>query len=719
MKSTYSWGQKGAPLLPRALLDPVRAVKLPQWVCEMTGLEPGTTADSLGEPLEPGSSAEVDSRLLNFAVRLAQSREQKIADMPAISVVWHAELEPEQVPWATRTRNCLRNENMLNDTDALSTISFQELGWIGGMGMRSILDFAVSAEAALMQVKMLLPVQEIGGNGDLEEQLKYLIAAAQQDWAEQIGGNDPRFTRIMRTGTGTLASRMEAAIETVNANEIAALVRLLPQVERRMDEIIELSLEDALDELFEMLAPKQMQRKHELMARLGWQGSPPITLEACGELLDVTRERVRQIQSKIIRRISQAPIFLPQLDEAIRVFENAAPLPASDAPKLLIDAEICNGSFSAESVIAVASDLRRSTSLKVRKIKGKRILVANKDQRATSRLFAVARTQSGASGATNVAEVVAQIEAEDGSSIDEDRAAVLLKNMDGIDFLDDQWFWMPGIPKERNRLRNISRRMLSVASPIIVPKLRGGARREYSFRNSAGSFKWTLLAPPVDILREWYRRHPEFEVDANENVSHVDFLDSRKELGDVDQALVEVLRSSPTTVLDRASIREACLSRGVNPHSLEVALTYSAVLDHVETNIWTLRGVSIDPASISVVRELNAQKPRQKRVRDFGWTVDGNVWISVVTPAYTYMSVFGVPGGVKKLLAGQKFEAVSANGKNVGTVGITDDGTAYGYQPFLKQVGADEGDTFLLEFDLEKEVVTLRLGDESLLDEVS
>ena len=45
--------------------------------------------------------------------------------------------------------------------------------------------------------------------------------------------------------------------------------------------------------------------------------------------------------------------------------------------------------------------------------------------------------------------------------------------------------------------------------------------------------------------------------------------------------------------------------------------------------------------------------------------------------------------------------------------------TAYGYQPFLKQVGADEGDTFLLEFDLEQEVVTLRLGDESLLDGVS
>lgn len=709
----------GAPLLPLALADLVGDVKLPQWVCETAALDSGTTADVLGRPLTWESPAQVDPRLLNFAVRLAQSREQKIADLAAISFPWHSELDPEQVPWLTRTRNCLRNEGLLSEATVLSTISFQELGWISGMGMRSILDFAVTAEVAIMQFEMPLPVQDIDGESDLEGQLKYLIATTQQAWVDQVSGSDPRFTSIMRSGVGTLGLRIEVAIEKVNAREIGELVRLLPKVEERLEKISELDLEDALGELFESLAPRQLKRKKELMARLGWLGEPPITLEVCGNLLEVTRERVRQIQAKIIRRVSQYPVFLPQLDEAIRIFEDAAPIPAGDAPNLLIEAGICSSDFSAESVIAAASDLQRTTSLGVRKIKGKRILVSDEDERATSRLFTVARTQSGASGATNVTEVLAQIEEEDGSSIDSGRAAVLLENMEKINFLDSQWFWMPGIPKERNRLRNISRRMLSVASPMSVSKLRGGVRREYSFRNSAGSFKWTLLAPPINIMTEWYKQHPEFRVDESGNVTHVDHLESRKELGDVDQALVEVLRSSPTTVLDRSSIREACLSRGINPHSLEVALTYSAVLDHVDTNIWTLRGVVVDPASIAVVRDLNAQKPRHKRVRDFGWTSDGNVWISVVTPAYTYMSVFGVPGAIKKFLAGQKFRALSHGGKDVGNVGITDAGTAYGYQPFLKQFGADEGDTFLLEFDLEKEIVILRLGDESLLDQVT
>ena len=138
------------------------------------------------------------------------------------------------------------------------------------------------------------------------------------------------------------------------------------------------------------------------------------------------------------------------------------------------------------------------------------ILVADEDMRATTRLFAIARTQSGASGATNVSEVLAQLDAEEGVTIEPERAHALLQSQKEIDFLDDQWFWMPGIPAGRNRMRNISRRMLSVASPISVQKLRGGMRREYTFRNSAGSFKWTLFAPPENIFMEWYDRHPEF-----------------------------------------------------------------------------------------------------------------------------------------------------------------------------------------------------------------
>jgi len=116
---------------------------------------------------------------------------------------------------------------------------------------------------------------------------------------------------------------------------------------------------------------------------------------------------------------------------------------------------------------------------------------------------------------------------------------------------------------------------------------------------------------------------------------------------------------------------------------------------------------------------MNAQKPKRKRVRDFGWSPDGNIWISVITPTHTHMPVFGVPGGVKNILAGQKFRASSANGKDFGTVGITDDGAAYGIGPFLEQAGADEGDLFLLEFDLNSGIVILRLGDESMLDRLT
>ncbi len=70
------------------------------------------------------------------------------------------------------------------------------------------------------------------------------------------------------------------------------------------------------------------------------------------------------------------------------------------------------------------------------------------------------------------------------------------------------------------------------------------------------------------------------------------------------------------------------------------------------------------------------------------------------------------------MLTAAQLRSIKNHSRRVfGAVGITDVGTDDSYQPFPKQAGADEGDTFLLEFGLDKEVVKLRLGDESLLDE--
>jgi hypothetical protein len=81
--------------------------------------------------------------------------------------------------------------------------------------------------------------------------------------------------------------------------------------------------------------------------------------------------------------------------------------------------------------------------------------------------------------------------------------------------------------------------------------------------------------------------------------------------------------------------------------------------------------------------------------------------------------VFGIPGSIKTYLAGKQFEAKDEDGVPHGSIRINDEGSSYGYGPFLRQRGADEGDILITEFDLSANRALLKLGDDELLEEMS
>ncbi|MDH3283081.1 MAG: hypothetical protein OEQ18_18425, partial [Gammaproteobacteria bacterium] len=159
--------------------------------------------------------------------------------------------------------------------------------------------------------------------------------------------------------------------------------------------------------------------------------------------------------------------------------------------------------------------------------------------------------------------------------------------------------------------------------------------------------------------------------------------------------------------------------RGVNAHTLEVLMTYSPIVEHLGVNLWSIAGVTVDPAAVEAVRAANALRPKEKRVTDFGWTEEGNVWISVIVPSYhTSSFVFGIPGGVKKYLIGQRFTVLDASGKEFGQFAVNDDGTAYGAGSFLRRKGADTGDVILCEFNLPNNTVVLTIGGDEILQDM-
>jgi hypothetical protein len=149
---------------------------------------------------------------------------------------------------------------------------------------------------------------------------------------------------------------------------------------------------------------------------------------------------------------------------------------------------------------------------------------------------------------------------------------------------------------------------------------------------------------------------------------------------------------------------------------VQIELTYSCVVEHVDTNIWSVRGADINPAAVEALRKANALRPKEVRVRNFGWTPEGKLWIASTISDGTQPTVIGCPAGTSAYLAGEKFVAFTQDEIPCGTIGITNDGTAYGFGPFQRMTGGDPGDILVVEFDLQERKATLLLGSEELLE---
>ena len=722
-KSLVSWGERGSLLLPGALCRAWGHVQLPAWAVADLDLDDGQTIGDLFSCDWPAESFK-RARIEKYLSRMLQFRLDTVRDDQLVAGEWPSGLDPSALPFATRTINLIRDAKLPSSGQELIELTYGDLMSIPGMGPRSALDMAATLETAMYVYRSAGAlsagsdsVTEIDRPGTLAE--VYKLAEGLE--IDEISSKDPRFRDVMPLGTGTLADRLERIGMAVDpeefAREVYDLRKAIPAVKARASEIASMPLDEALRDLFQRLSNLKGKRFDALISRFGWDGSPPVTLEEAGQRLEVTRERVRQIQKKIAAKFPEHPLYLPQLRDAIAKLDNFVPAKIDVASLFLKAERVTKRSFDPRSVIAAASDCGIECPIRVQTVRGESLVVSKKQKAAAEALIKYARKQAGASGATNVSEVVEQVQVK-GFEISEKKALRLLRAHNNVSFLSDDWFWFPGITVARNRLRNQARKMLAVTSPMLISDIRGGLRRVYTFRNSTGTAKsWPLRVPPSNVLTELFEQHPEFSVDDQGRACSAETLDYRKELGPADQVFVDALQSTSSSVLDRQSLLRECRNRGLNDNSFSVITTYSPILSHVDLNIWTLRGVDVNPAAVEALRAANALRPREKRLQDYGWTTDGNIWIATSVPELYESYVVGCPGAVVRFLKGRKFKAVGEDGLEYGMIAFTEGhGTAYGYNPFLQRVGAEQGDILVSEFNLTDETVTLRIGDLELLD---
>jgi hypothetical protein len=722
---TSLWGPPGSCPLPESLRYMWKGEKLPGWVRIALGgtalnLPAGATIGDLPRMTTDGHDEGSLKALQTFVFNLLCTRTNEIRPIKIWGDLWLDGSRLEDLELRTRTRNALLPWMRTLDTetgsaDVIRALTYGDAYKMRNMGHISVLDLAVAGDhgfASSVQTKI-----------QVESSLARLQEIIPKPWHNLVSSSDPRFTSLMPTNRlGTIAELLEEAPEHGTASSLADA---FPQIEAQVSRIDGMRVEGILRHLAKhLLGPKTTYsdaRLEAILARLGWTGEPTITLEEAGVRVGVTRERIRQITSKMLSRLSDAPMLVPALDRAVTILAAHAPLSLSEASALLVEENITEGPFMAENIITIAAQFELALTIQVVEYNGSRArngvkqLVTHSHAEKLSiyadKILRIARVQAGAAGATNFAEVAAEV-SESQPGVSEETVREVLDLFGTMENLVGDWFWDPGGPVSRNRLRNVTRKMLSVVTPIDVALIKEGVRRHYRYRGKRGTSDWTLVVPPQRVLKAYYESHPEFIVD-DEDISCVMPLDSTAELDKVERTFVEVLRARPSCVMDRASLFEGCVDRGMKSNTFSVFCTYSPVVAHLGWDTWTLRGVKVSPEAVAVLQERRGGP--EKRVLDHGWEENGEVWVATRLPQTWNSLVIGIPAGIRRFLVDREFETFAEGGVLVGRICVDSKGTSWGYGPFLRRAGADTGEIMVVHFDIVEGVARVRLEADEYL----
>src|SRR5712692_6028380 len=207
---TLSWGGPIAPLLPRSLRTAWSLEPLPHWVKNDLRLEETATVGSLSGGLR-GVRDGLPERVRSYITFLVQSRQASIEPVVVFGRPWPAGYHFEEVPWRTRTRNCLVNARFDERLNELPRMTFGDLRAIRGLGTQSLLDFACTLEAVVDHSLAPRPArpEELDEPDEGEAISATLLGVLREPWADWISEQDPRFAALLPLGDGTVAERVD------------------------------------------------------------------------------------------------------------------------------------------------------------------------------------------------------------------------------------------------------------------------------------------------------------------------------------------------------------------------------------------------------------------------------------------------------------------------------------------------------------------------------
>lgn len=127
--------------------------------------------------------------------------------------------------------------------------------------------------------------QELGRDPDPQELSEYLDMPPE------------RIAEIMKLSQETAS--LDSSVDDDKMTSLADLI-MDHNAAEPFELVFQLTLQDTLDEVLRMLSEREMKI---IQLRFGLAGEGPLTLEETGKYLGITRERVRQIQEKAMKKL--------------------------------------------------------------------------------------------------------------------------------------------------------------------------------------------------------------------------------------------------------------------------------------------------------------------------------------------------------------------------------------------------------------------------------
>lgn len=685
----------GRPLLPKVLRDALDGVPIPSALVDELGLDSETRWGDLDETVWRDHNWMAVERL---AHEITSVIDDMVLDRIGDTALFEDRPAVDSLMLTPRAENALRRAGMVED-GSLVPARVRELMTVSNFGVKALLEVLTGIDALARVSDRPVDETHMPQARISPAVRKAARALGRKRWSRQVSPDDPRVAPILGPMSREASTIGEVADwlaeQEYTPGEARSMVAKIRRTVRELDALRQLTLSEELLDVLRAISGRHTDPS--LVARLGFDGGEPTTLERAGERAGVTRERVRQLEKAFRQRVQDVDrLWLPVLERAVNLADALVPVASHALEEALIAEGLADDNFSVESLVTACDVFGRALPFE---IASEGLLVRPGRTQLTAAVRSAALRLVEHWGATTIADVEARLE-DGGPDPDDATTRLALEAMDGFSWLDGdhRWFWIAGT---RNRVLNQVEKIMSVAGSIELSDLRRGVGRHH---------RMSGFRPPREVLAALCVQSGLYSRRGDIISGGPDLPDWRELLGRNERVIAETLFDHGPVMRRDDLVRIVVDERGLKMNSVNIYLGYSPIIERFAPGVYGLRGARVSAAEVEV---LIPPRVRHQVLQDHGWTGDARLWMAFrLSPSSASTGVLGTPAAVRDVAEGS-YPLFNEEGDPVGTLVVANN--MWGLSPFFHRWGVEAGDYVVLSLDTRKRDATISAGTEELL----